>query len=65
MEITIIIVDELDIANSVIRSISNKDPLVVECDASDYALAALLSQNERSMPFSQKASQIVEKSPVH
>jgi hypothetical protein len=52
---------KLDIANSVINSISDDEPLVVESDASNYALAATLSQNECPIAFSQEVSQIMKR----
>jgi RNase H-like domain found in reverse transcriptase len=40
-----------DIAKSVVNSISNEELLVVESDASDFALAATLSQSGRPVAF--------------
>lgn len=52
---------KLDIANSVINSISDDEPLVVESDASNYALAATLSQNERPIAFFSRSLSNCEK----
>lgn len=40
-----------DIANALITTISHDSPLIVETDASDFALAATLSQDNRPVAF--------------
>jgi len=52
---------KLDIANSVISSISGDEPLVVESDASNHALAATLSQNGRPIAFFSRSLSNCEK----
>jgi len=52
---------KLDIVNSVIKSISGDEPLVVESDASNYALAEKLIQNGRPLAFFSRSLSNCEK----